>query len=230
MNKKPSEVGEFLHGSPEAIDAFTDFMKSAKYRKNITKKQSDMLLDEVRRGYLNRLIPAASTAAELKSLNKTLRYKKQKELTERVLGPAMFNRLTSILDTAEIVSKQLGDSNARFSLVAQSKTSQAYAEVGGFIPTAIAGAATAGSLLTLPVAAAIIISPAILGKLASKPAKIREWKALTRLLTKANKTANSNTTKVVLSRYMNFMDSIHDTKQEAHLNRKLEEKKRIAAR
>lgn len=230
MNKKPSEVGEFLHGSPEAIEAFTDFMKSAKTRKNITQEKSDMLLDEVRRGYLNRLIPLSSTSSELKTLNKTLRYKKQRELTEKVLGPQMFGRLTSILDTAEVVAKQLGDSNARFSLVAQSKTSQAYAQVGGFLPTLVAGAATAGSLLTLPVAAAIIISPAILGKLASKPAKIKEWKALTKILTNANISANSTTAKVALSRYMNFMDSIKDTKQEAQVNRKLAEEQRKAAR
>ena len=124
----------------------------------------------------------------------------------------------------------MGDSNARFSLVAQSKTSQAYAQVGGFLPTLVAGAATAGSLVTLPVATAIIISPVVLGKLASRPAKIREWKALTKMLTNANLAANSTTTKVVLSRYMNFMDSIKDTKQEAQINRKLAEEQRTAAR
>ena len=59
---------------------------------------------------------------------------------------------------------------------------------------------------------------------------MREWKALTKMLTNANLAANSTTTKVVLSRYMNFMDSIKDTKQEAQINRKLAEEQRTAAR
>ena len=50
------------------------------------------------------------------------------------------------------------------------------------------------------------------------------------MLTNANLAANSTTTKVVLSRYMNFMDSIKDTKQEAQINRKLAEEQRTAAR
>ena len=226
VKKDASLVGSFLYKTPESVASFKGFLTEAIKRGDIGKKEAVSVMNDIRKGYVNELIPSGTTINEIYALSKKLRSKGNKENASAILGAPQYNRLMGVLETAEIVAKQLGDGNARFSLVAQAATSGAYKDIARVIPLAASTGAVGASLLTLPVALGIVITPAILGKIAASPAKAVEWRALTTFMINANRTANSKTTKVALSRYMNFMDSIQDTKEEARVNRALTQKKR----
>lgn len=217
IKKKPSEVGAFLASNPESIDAFSTFITAARKSKELKPKEANNLINDVRVGYLNKLIPEGATLNDLKSLDKKLRTKKTRELTKKVLGENMYAQLQTVLDVAGVINNRAGASG-KFSLVAQSKLSQAAQTVGKTVTSggaAVGAGYAAGAAMSVPTALAIIASPTLLGKIASKPpADIRKYKKLSAMLMAAEKAGNSSLTKAALGRFANFMDSINESENE----------------
>ena len=207
LRKEPSAIGKFLVQSPESVADFKKFLGESIKRGVIDKKDAINTLNEVRSGYLNGLVKSDATFGEILTLGSRLRKKQDKELAIEVLGAPQYNRLMGILDTAKLVGEGV-DHSARFGLVAAGKTSTALRTVGTL------GAGAGAGAMSLPAAVAIITAPSILGKVAASAPKAKQWTKLSELLFKAQRAGDKELTRIALSRYTTFMDTLAEEEGE----------------
>lgn len=202
VKQNPSALGEYLAASPESVVGFKTFLGEAINRGVLTKKEAIGAINEVRKGYLNTLIKGAPTIGEMKTLGKTLRGKKERELAIKVLGAPQYNRMLGILETVELVTKNV-DGGQQFGLMVASKNAQAVKQ-GLTLGVASGSAAT----MSLPAALVILTAPTVLGKVAASAPKARQWTKLSEFIYKAQRIGDKEITRVALSRYNSFMSEL----------------------
>lgn len=200
-NKKPSQIGAFLTSSPEAYSDFKVFLNESIKNGSIKRSEVPQLMKEMRSGYVNKLVGDAPTFDDLLSLRKKLQKKEKRELTAKVLGVNGTKKLQGVLDALDIVKDQI-DGNARFGLVAAGQTAQSLKTLGSYAVT-LGGAGATASMNPLA-ALTILVSPTVLGHLASKGKNFRRWKGTIALLDKAQKTGDDELTRIALSRAANL--------------------------
>ena len=201
-NKKPSQIGAFLTSSPEAYSDFKVFLNESIKNGSIKRSEVPQLMKEMRSGYVNKLVGDAPTFDDLLSLRKKLQKKEKRELTAKVLGVNGTKKLQGVLDALDLVKDQI-DGNARFGLVAAGQTAQSLKTLGSYLVT-FGGAGAAQASMNPLAAITILISPTVLGHMASKGKNFRRWKGTIDLLNKAQKQGDDALTRIALSRAANL--------------------------
>jgi len=201
-NKNPSQIGAFLTSSPEAYSDFKVFLNESIKNGSIKRSEVPQLMKEMRSGYVNKLVGDAPTFDDLLALRKKLQKKDKRELTAKILGVSDTKKLQGVLDALDIVKDQV-DGNARFGLVAAGQTAQSLKTLGSYVVT-LGGAGAAHTAMNPLAALGILVSPTVLGHLASKGKNFRRWKGTIALLDKAQKAGDDELTRIALSRAANL--------------------------
>ena len=214
MRKEPSVMGDFLVRNPESIKDFKKFIGEALNRGVITRKDVPEMMNSVRSGYVNSLIPTDPTFGEILSLGKKLRTKKTKENAKAVLGAPMYSRLEKILETTDLVKDHI-DPNTRFSLVFAGRTSTAIQTVAQTAKGMVTGGAVVGAgSMSLTGAMTLLLAPTVLGKIAASGKNVRQWESTLKFLDRAAKIGDDEITRVALSRATHFMSQLGEEEGE----------------
>lgn len=203
--KDAEAAAAVAYNTPKSAADFYRFLGEARKLKTIDTLEYNALVDEFRGGYLKKVLK--SEGLELKnlmSLRNTLGKESEKTKLIAIIGKERTHRLTKILDTAEMVSKQ---AKGRLSLAVGSRQASAVQTGVATLGTFGAGATIgAGGEVSYGLLAGLLLAPAGLAKAASTAKTFGEWSMLNTGLQKAIKQGDTKKYNVFARRAVEWLN------------------------